>query len=169
MSCSLLITGGARSGKSSFAEKRTLSYGTPVLYIATAQAFDEEMENRIQLHQQRRGDEWRTISEPLAIANILTSLDRQGACLVDCLTLWLSNLIFAEEDISKATSLLIEAIAARRDPVILVTNEIGGGIVPENALARRFRDEAGRLNQIVAEAVDEVYTCISGIPLKLKP
>jgi adenosylcobinamide kinase/adenosylcobinamide-phosphate guanylyltransferase len=169
MSCSLLITGGARSGKSSFAEKRTLSYGTPVLYIATAQAFDEEMENRIQLHQQRRGDEWRTISEPLAIANILTSLDRQGACLVDCLTLWLSNLIFAEEDISKATSSLIEAIATRRDPVILVTNEVGGGIVPENALARRFRDEAGRLNQIVAEAVDEVYTCISGIPLKLKP
>ena len=169
MSFSLLITGGARSGKSSFAEKRTLSYGTPVIYIATAQAFDEEMENRIQLHQQRRGDEWRTISEPLAIANILTSLDRQGACLVDCLTLWLSNLIFAEEDISKATSSLIEAIAARRDPVILVTNEVGGGIVPENALARRFRDEAGRLNQIVAEAVDEVYTCISGIPLKLKP
>jgi adenosylcobinamide kinase/adenosylcobinamide-phosphate guanylyltransferase len=169
MSCSLLITGGARSGKSSFAEKRTLSYGTPVIYIATAQAFDEEMENRIQLHQQRRGDEWRTISEPLAIANILTSLDRQGACLVDCLTLWLSNLIFAEEDISKATSSLIEAIATRRDPVILVTNEVGGGIVPENALARRFRDEAGRLNQIVAEAVDEVYTCISGIPLKLKP
>jgi adenosylcobinamide kinase/adenosylcobinamide-phosphate guanylyltransferase len=105
----------------------------------------------------------------LAIANILTSLDGQGACLVDCLTLWLSNLIFAEEDISKATSSLIEAIAARRDPVILVTNEVGGGIVPENALARRFRDEAGRLNQIVAEAVDEVYTCISGIPLKLKP
>ncbi|NCF46729.1 MAG: bifunctional adenosylcobinamide kinase/adenosylcobinamide-phosphate guanylyltransferase [Alphaproteobacteria bacterium] len=169
MSSSLLITGGARSGKSSFAEKRTLSYGTPVIYIATAQAFDEEMENRIQLHQQRRGDEWRTISEPLAIANILTSLDRQGACLVDCLTLWLSNLIFAEEDISKATSSLIEAIATRRDPVILVTNEVGGGIVPENALARRFRDEAGRLNQIVAEAVDEVYTCISGIPLKLKP
>ena len=169
MSSSLLITGGARSGKSSFAEKRTLSYGTPVIYIATAQAFDEEMENRIQLHQQRRGDEWRTISEPLAIANILTSLDRQGACLVDCLTLWLSNLIFAEEDIPKATSSLVEAIVARRDPVILVTNEVGGGIVPENALARQFRDEAGRLNQIVAEAVDEVYTCISGIPLKLKP
>ena len=169
MSFSLLITGGARSGKSSFAEKRTLSYGMPVLYIATAQAFDEEMENRIQLHQQRRGDEWRTISEPLEIGNILTSSDGQGACLVDCLTLWLSNLIFAEEDISKATSSLIEAIAARRDPVILVTNEVGGGIVPENALARRFRDEAGRLNQIVAEAVDEVYTCISGIPLKLKP
>ena len=169
MSFSLLITGGARSGKSSFAEKRTLSYGTSVIYIATAQAFDEEMENRIRLHQQRRGDEWRTISEPFAIANTLMSLDGQGACLVDCLTLWLSNLIFAEEDISNATSSLIEAIAARRDPVILVTNEVGGGIVPENALARRFRDEAGRLNQIVAEAVDEVYTCISGIPLKLKP
>tara|TARA_B100000989_G_scaffold223430_1_gene170942 strand:+ start:51 stop:560 length:510 start_codon:yes stop_codon:yes gene_type:complete len=169
MSFSLLITGGARSGKSSFAEKRTLSYGKPVIYIATALASDEEMEKRINLHQRRRGNEWRTISEPLAIANILSGSDGQGACLVDCLTLWLSNLIFAEEDISKATSSLINAIAARRDPVILVTNEVGGGIVPENALARRFRDEAGLLNQIVAGAVDEVYTCISGIPIKIKP
>ena len=169
MSFSILITGGARSGKSSFAEKRTLSYGAPVIYIATAIPFDDEMEKRIQIHKERRGDEWRTISEPLAIADILTSSDGQGACLVDCLTLWLSNLMFAEKDISEATSSLMEAIGTRRDPLILVTNEVGGGIVPENKLARQFRDEAGHLNQIVAEAVDEVYTCISGIPLKLKP
>ena len=169
MSFSLLITGGARSGKSSFAEKQTLSYGVPVIYIATAQSLDKEMEKRIRIHKERRGKEWLTINEPIAIADKLLSSDGQGACLVDCLTLWLSNLIFAEKDIAEATSSLIEAIDARRDPVILVTNEVGGGIVPQNELARRFRDEAGRLNQIVANAVDEVYTCISGIPLKLKP
>ena len=169
MSFSLLITGGARSGKSRFAEKRTLSFGTPVIYIATAQALDDEMEKRIQIHRERRGDEWCTINEPLSIADKLLSSDGEGACLVDCLTIWLSNLMFAEQDIKKATSLLIEAILARHDPVILVSNEVGGGIVPENELARRFRDEAGHLNQIVAESVDEVYTCISGIPLKLKP
>ena len=169
MSFSLLITGGARSGKSSFAEKRTLSFGSPVIYIATAKAYDKEMEKRIQIHMQRRGNEWLTINEPIAIADKLLSSDGKGACLVECLTLWLSNLMFAEKDIMEATSSLIEAIGIRRDPVILVTNEVGGGIVPENELARRFRDEAGRLNQIVAEAVDEVYTCISGIPLKLKP
>ena len=169
MSFSLLITGGARSGKSSFAEKKTLSYGVPVIYIATAQALDEEMEKRIQIHRERRGEEWLTINEPLEIADKLISSDGQGACLVDCLTLWLSNLMFAEKEITEATSSLIKAIDARRDPVILVTNEVGGGIIPENEVARRFRDEAGRLNQIVADTVDEVYTCISGIPLKLKP
>ncbi len=169
MTFSILITGGARSGKSSFAEKRTLSFGVPVIYIATAQALDEEMEKRIQTHKERRGEDWLTISEPIAIADKLLSSDGKGACLVDCLTFWLSNLMFAEKDITEATSSLIDAIGARRDPVILVTNEVGSSIVPENNLARRFRDEAGRLNQIVASAVDEVYTCISGIPLKLKP
>ncbi len=169
MSFSLLITGGARSGKSSFAEKKTLSYGVPVIYIATAQALDEEMEKRIQIHRERRGEEWLTINEPLEIADKLISSDGQGACLVDCLTLWLSNLMFAEKDITESTSSLIKVINERRDPVILVTNEVGGGIIPENEVARRFRDEAGRLNQIVADTVDEVYTCISGIPLKLKP
>ena len=169
MAFSLLITGGARSGKSSFAEKQTLRYGTSVIYIATAKAYDQEMEKRIQIHKQRRGDEWLTINEPIEIADKLVALDGQGACLVECLTLWLSNLMFAEKDVSAATSSLIEAITARRDPVILVTNEVGSGIIPENELARRFRDEAGRLNQVIAEAVNEVYTCISGIPLKLKP
>ena len=97
MSFSLLITGGARSGKSSFAEKRTLSYGAPVIYIATANALDEEMEKRIQIHRERRGDEWLTINEPLELADKLLSLDGRGACLVDCLTLWLSNLMFAQK------------------------------------------------------------------------
>lgn len=169
MSFSLLVTGGARSGKSRYAESRTLALGEQLVYIATAQAFDDEMRERIALHQARRGNEWHTVNEPLALANILLETDGKGPCLVDCLTLWLSNLIFAEADISQATNEVMAAIAKRRHPVIIVTNEVGAGIVPENALARRFRDEAGRMNQTFAEAVDEVYVCISGMPLKLKP
>ena len=168
MSYSLLVTGGARSGKSRFAEERALEKGVPVIYIATAQAFDDEMTKRIQEHQDRRGDEWTTINEPLALATALRTTDGQGPCLVDCLTIWLSNMMFAEHDIPAATQELVDAIHARQDDVIFVTNEVGAGIVPENALARRFRDEAGRLNQIVATAVDEVYVCISGMPLQLK-
>ena len=168
MSYSLLVTGGARSGKSRFAEERALLPGTPLIYIATAQAFDEEMESRIKEHQDRRGDEWHTINEPLELAEALRKTDGQGTCLVDCLTIWLSNLMFSEKDIPQATKALVDAITTRQDDVIFVTNEVGAGIVPENALARRFRDEAGRLNQTVAKTVDEVYACISGMPLKLK-
>ena len=168
MSYSLLVTGGARSGKSRFAEECARKTGTPLVYIATAQAFDDEMTQRIQEHQDRRGPQWQTIHEPLDLASALRASDGQGTCLVDCLTIWLSNVMFAEQDISLATQSLIEAIASRQDDVIFVTNEVGGGIVPENALARRFRDEAGRLNQTVAKAVSEVYVCISGMPLKLK-
>ena len=169
MSYSLLVTGGARSGKSRFAENRTLRMGAPLVYIATAQAFDDEMAKRIQTHQDRRGPEWQTYSEPLELAEAIRQTDGQGPCLVDCLTIWLSNLMFAERDIEQASSAVIKAIRERKDPIVIVTNEVGSGIVPENALARRFRDEAGRLNQTIAEAVDEVYVCISGMPLQLKP
>ena len=169
MSYSLLVTGGARSGKSRFAEARAMQLGAPLVYIATAQAFDDEMTKRIAEHQDRRGPEWTTVNETLALADALRATDGKGPCLVDCLTLWLSNLMFAEASLQEATAALVQAIPARRDPVIFVTNEVGGGIVPENALARRFRDEAGRLNQTIAEAVDEVYVCISGMPLRLKP
>ena len=169
MSYSLLVTGGARSGKSRFAEARAMQLGAPLVYIATAQAFDDEMTKRIAEHQDRRGPEWTTVNETLALADALRATDGKGPCLVDCLTLWLSNLMFAEASLEEATAALVQAISARRDPVIFVTNEVGGGIVPENALSRRFRDEAGRLNQIIAEAVDEVYVCISGMPLRLKP
>ena len=168
MSYSLLVTGGARSGKSRFAEERALGLGAQLVYIATAQAFDDEMADRIKDHQDRRGPEWTTINEPLDLADALRRTDGQGPCLVDCLTIWLSNLMFAEKDIAEATTALIAAIAERKDDVIFVTNEVGGGIVPENALARRFRDEAGRLNQTIAQAVDEVCVCISGMPLRLK-
>lgn len=169
MSFSLLITGGARSGKSGYAEARALQLGTPLTYIATAEAFDDEMAKRIAAHQERRGPEWHVINAPLAVPEAIYECDGKGPCLVDCLTLWLSNLMFAEHDIATATANLVTAIQNRTDPIILVTNEVGAGIVPENALARRFRDEAGRMNQIIAAHVDEVYVSISGMPLKLKP
>ncbi|MGC6413015.1 MAG: bifunctional adenosylcobinamide kinase/adenosylcobinamide-phosphate guanylyltransferase [Candidatus Puniceispirillaceae bacterium] len=169
MAYSILVTGGARSGKSRYAEERTCALGPTLVYIATAQAFDAEMEQRIALHQERRGPEWQTVNAPLALPDAIRQSDGKGPCLVDCLTLWLSNLMFAEEDIEAATDDLIKAIQDRQDPIVFVTNEVGAGIVPENAIARRFRDEAGRLNQIIAAHVDEVYVSISGLPLKLKP
>ena len=169
MAFSLLITGGARSGKSAFAEQRVLELGAPLVYIATAEAFDNEMKDRIALHQARRGTDWQTIHAPLNLPQALQEADGKGPCLVDCLTIWLSNLMFAEQETATAADQLVAAVVARSDPVVLVTNEVGGGIVPENALARRFRDEAGRMNQIIASAVDEVYVSISGIPVRIKP
>ena len=169
MAYSILVTGGARSGKSRYAEERTCALGPTLVYIATAQAFDAEMEQRIASHQERRGPEWQTVNAPLALPDAIRQSDGKGPCLVDCLTLWLSNLMFAEEDIEAATDDLIKSIQDRQDPIVFVTNEVGAGIVPENAIARRFRDEAGRLNQIIAAHVDEVYVSISGLPLKLKP
>ena len=169
MAFSLLITGGARSGKSSFAEQRTRQLGGPLVYIATAEAFDSEMKDRIALHQARRGPDWQTVHAPLNLPQVLCDTDGRGPCLVDCLTIWLSNLMFAGQPTASAADQLVAAIAARSDPVVLVTNEVGSGIVPENALARRFRDEAGRMNQIIAAAVDEVYVSISGIPVRIKP
>ena len=173
MALTLLVTGGTRSGKSNFAEERARDFGQHLgkhlVYIATAEAFDEEMAARIARHQRRRGPEWHTVHAPLDLAQAITQADGQGPCVVDCLTLWLSNLVMAGQEIEAAADALLTALASRSDPIILVTNEVGCGIVPENALARRFRDEAGRLNQIVAQAVDEVYVCMSGIPVKIKP
>lgn len=169
MAFSLLITGGARSGKSNFAEQRIKQLGGSLIYIATADAFDSEMKDRIALHQARRGPDWQTIHAPMNLPEALRRTDGRGPCLVDCLTIWLSNLMCADQQTAAAAEQLVAVIAARSDPVILVTNEVGSGIVPENALARRFRDEAGRMNQIIAAAVDEVYVSISGIPMRIKP
>ena len=173
MAVTLLVTGGARSGKSNFAEERARDFGQQLsknlVYIATAEAFDDEMAERIARHQCRRGPEWHTVHAPLDLVQAVTQTDGKGPCVIDCLTLWLSNLMLAEQGTEAAADALVASLASRTDPVILVTNEVGSGIVPENALARRFRDEAGRLNQIVAQAVDEVYVCLSGIPVKIKP
>lgn len=169
MGKSILITGGARSGKSVFAEDLVLSQGNTPIYIATAQAFDAEMEARIAAHRRRRDARWSTLDAPLDLACALSESDNKGPRLVDCLTLWLSNLMHAERDIADETDALIDAIARQNMPVTLVTNEVGGGIVPENALARRFRDAAGEMNQKLAAAVDEVTLVVSGCPLRIKP
>ncbi|MBV0892709.1 bifunctional adenosylcobinamide kinase/adenosylcobinamide-phosphate guanylyltransferase [Paracoccus sp. Z118] len=163
----ILVTGGARSGKSAIAESRTLSLGRPAVYIATAQAFDAEMEERIAAHQARRGEEWQTHAEPLDLCGALKLTDGVPR-LVDCLTLWLSNLILAKHDWRPEAARLIEALGAQTAPVVLVTNEVGAGIVPDNRLARLFRDAAGTLNQQVAQAADEVILAVCGLPMKVK-
>ena len=166
----LLVLGGARSGKSRYAEARILaSPGEPV-YIATAQAFDDEMVDRIARHRDDRGAGWRTIEAPLDLPEAIAAESGRGAAvLVDCLTLWTSNLLLADADADRATDRLLAAIAAHAGPLVLVSNEVGLGIVPDNALSRRFRDAAGRMHQAVAAMVDEVQFVAAGLPLKLKP
>ena len=169
MCLTILVTGGARSGKSVFAEKRTKQLGSSLIYIATSEVIDSEMKKRVEEHQARRGSEWQTLHAPINLTEALIETDGKGPCLVDCVTFWLNNLIFHDEDIDAATKELITVLNERSDPVVLVTNEVGSGIIPENALARRFCDEAGRMNQTISQIADEVYVSISGIPLQIKP
>ena len=168
MSGIVLVTGGARSGKSALAERLTLRSGAPACYIATAEAGDDEMAARIAEHQARRGAEWVTEAEPLDLIGALERTDTMPR-LVDCLTLWVSNLIFADRDLSTEGARLVACLSEQAHPVVLVTNEVGSGIVPDNALSRRFRDAAGRLNQDVAAVADEVYLSVSGCPVRIKP
>lgn len=164
----ILITGGARSGKSMRAETRARDFlGKPV-YIATAEALDAEMRERIERHRARRGRDWLERETPLELVAALGETDGAGARLVDCLTLWLSNLMHAERDWKMEGSLLVEALGRQISPVVLVTNEVGLGIVPDNALARRFRDAAGLLNQMIARAADEVELVVAGLPMRVK-
>jgi len=177
MAQTIFITGGARSGKSTFAEKRALEFGAPLGYLATAQTLDSEMDERVMRHRERRGVEWCTIEEPIHLPQELARCDGQyRAILVDCLTLWLSNLLFkyeedsgrCEERIHEDLQQLKSTLQGMVTPVILVSNEVGMGIVPDNRLARLFRDIAGTANQAMAGAADEVHVVISGIPLRLK-
>lgn len=163
----VLVLGGARSGKSRFAESLLAEFQGSRLYVATAQAGDEEMRKRILEHQARRGAGWRMIEAPLDIATPIAEAGSE-AVLVDCLTLWLSNLMAAEIDVGQATDGLCRILAKANGPVVLVSNETGLGIVPDNALAREFRDHAGRLNQAVAAVADRVYFIAAGLPLTLK-
>jgi adenosylcobinamide kinase/adenosylcobinamide-phosphate guanylyltransferase len=168
-----LIIGGARSGKSahsqSLAQAEAARRGGAPVMIATAEPLDEEMRERIARHRAERGPGWRTVEAPLDPAAAITSLAAADCAVVDCLTLWLSNLMFAERDLVAATDGLLQAAARSSSEIILVTNEVGMSIVPENALARRFRDEAGRMNRRAAERADEVVVMFAGIPLRLKP
>lgn len=160
-----LVLGGARSGKSTYAEG--LLAGGPALYLATGQAFDDEMAERIRLHRDRRGPGWHTIEEPLDIAPIIDRHEN-GPILVDCLTLWISNLMHHGRDVDHATAELCEVLAAAHWPVVLVSNEVGMGLVPDNSLARQFRDHQGRVNQRVAAACGKVVFVAAGLPLILK-
>ena len=164
-----LILGGARSGKSRFAEATVLESGLRPVYLATAEARDGEMAERIRRHRARRGDAWATIEEPLEVAAAVKAhASAESILLVDCLTLWLSNLMAAGRDPRAETEKLIEAFRAAAGPSVVVTNEVGGGIVPENALARAFRDHAGSMNQAVAAAADRAVLVVAGLPVVLK-
>lgn len=166
---SLFVLGGARSGKSRYAQQRAEATGLSPLYIATAQAWDDEMRDRIRRHQDERGHAWSTIEAPLALAEAIRAHDTPDfALLVDCLTLWVTNLLLSDHDIEAATASLTDAVASARGQMILVSNEVGLGIVPENALARRFRDEAGKVNQRVAAAASEVQFVAAGLNIRIK-
>jgi adenosylcobinamide kinase/adenosylcobinamide-phosphate guanylyltransferase len=164
-----LVLGGARSGKSRHAESLVTALPPPWHYVATAQAFDAEMEERIALHRSRRGEGWVTSDAPLTLPEAIRDLGAgEAPILVDCLTLWVTNLILAERDVRAAGAALAEAIAAGRAPVVLVSNEVGLGIVPDNALARRFRDEAGLLHQMLAARAERVLFMVAGLPMAVK-
>jgi adenosylcobinamide kinase/adenosylcobinamide-phosphate guanylyltransferase len=164
----IFILGGARSGKSSHAENLTIAHPLPWTYIATAQAYDDEMRERIALHQSRRGEGWVTVDAPLDLAGAIEALPDHQAVLIDCLTLWLTNHMLAEHDVEAECRRLADVLSRPRGPWFVVSNEVGLGIVPDNALARRFRDAAGRLNQQVAAIADSVLLMVAGLPLKVK-
>jgi adenosylcobinamide kinase/adenosylcobinamide-phosphate guanylyltransferase len=166
----VFITGGARSGKSSFALKEASKIKGKKAFIATLQPLDEEMKARVQRHKAERSTEWNTFEEPLDLKKLLGQLNDYSVVLIDCLTLWLSNLMLKGRDIDLEIEELISALNSKRENlwVFVVSNEVGMGIVPENKMARQFRDVAGMLNQKMAQIADEVYFLVSGMPLKIK-
>lgn len=164
------VSGGARSGKSRFAEAYAARPGDDVTYLATAQAFDDEMRDRIARHRGDRPAAWHTAEEPLDVAQAARNV-QTPTLLLDCLSLWVSNLLLAgesEDRMLAATDDLLAALRERGGLSVLVSNEVGLGIVPDNALARTYRDALGRVNQRVAAASDEAYLLVSGLPLQLK-
>jgi adenosylcobinamide kinase/adenosylcobinamide-phosphate guanylyltransferase len=164
-----LVLGGARSGKSAFAERLVRGSALKRIYLATATADDDEMQARISHHRIQRGDGWTTVEEPLELTQALAAASAQeSAVLVDCLTLWLSNVMHAGRDAETETQRLADWLRQTQAPVVLVSNEIGLGLVPETSLGRRFRDAQGRLNQAIAAAVPNVVFVAAGLPLRLK-
>jgi adenosylcobinamide kinase / adenosylcobinamide-phosphate guanylyltransferase len=163
-----LVLGGARSGKSRYAEWLISTYPKPWIYVATAEAGDDEMAERIAAHRARRDAGWQTIEAPHDLAGALTAAPAYGAVLVDCLTLWLSNVLLSGLDLEAETAKLEEALAARAGPTVLVSNEVGLGIVPDNALARRFRDLQGTLNQRLAAQAQRVIMMVAGVSVAVK-
>jgi adenosylcobinamide kinase/adenosylcobinamide-phosphate guanylyltransferase len=167
----ILVTGGARSGKSSFALNAAAGLGGKKAFIATMEPLDVEGRERIEKHRKARGEEWETFEEPLDVPGLIRRASGEyGTVVIDCLTLWLSNLMHSGKDVEAEINSLVDAVreSAFGGGLVVVTNEVGMGIVPENDLARRFRDLAGVLNRRVAEAVDEAYLMVSGMPLTVK-
>ena len=165
----ILVLGGARSGKSRHAQAIAEQQPGDRVFVATAQAYDAEMHERIALHRRDRDATWRTVEAPIDLpATIGCEATAGRVVLVDCLTLWVSNLLLADADVDAAGDALVTAVARADGYVIFVSNEVGWGIVPDNALARRFRDAAGRLNQRVAAACDAVELVVAGLPLRIK-
>lgn len=166
-----LILGGARSGKSGFAEQCAKNSGLSVTYIATATSLDDEMARRIKHHQQQRPSHWQLIEEPLALAQVIKTHSTADSCLIiDCLTLWLTNCLFGEHDIDWQTAKadLFDALSQAQGQVILVSNEVGLGIIPMGEVSRRFVDEAGWLHQELAQQANKVTFVIAGLPQVLK-
>lgn len=163
-----LVLGGARSGKSRYAEALIMASPAPWIYIATAEPFDDEMKVRIDEHKGRRGEDWQTVDAPTDLAGAIEDAPEDCTVLVDCLTLWLNNLMFRKIDIETAIANLEAALAEREAPTVLVSNEVGFGIVPDNAEARRFRDLQGRLNQRIAAMAGRVVLMVAGIPVLVK-
>ncbi|MBB5720489.1 adenosylcobinamide kinase/adenosylcobinamide-phosphate guanylyltransferase [Loktanella ponticola] len=162
------VTGGAASGKSTFAE--TLARGTekPKIYVATMQPYDDEMRAKLTKHQSDRGDDWTTIEAPIDVVTILKKAQPTDVILLDCVTLWLTNVLLADHDVEAACGELVNALVTCRCDVVVVSNEVGMGIVPDNALSRKFRNMQGKINQMIAARADTVITVISGLPLVLK-
>lgn len=166
---SIFVLGGARSGKSAFAEGVVRKTGLTRHYVATGRAWDDEMRARIARHREDRGEGWQTHEEPLALVEQLTALDAPGnVVLVDCLTLWVTNLMMEERDMATEIRRLAQHVSTAQAALVIVSNEVGLGIVPENRMARDFRDHAGRLHQAIAAEAAEVYFVAAGLPLKMK-
>ncbi|WP_152394923.1 bifunctional adenosylcobinamide kinase/adenosylcobinamide-phosphate guanylyltransferase [Paenibacillus guangzhouensis] len=174
----ILVTGGARSGKSSFAERLCAMYGDRGIYIATAQLYDDEMRERVAMHRAERDQaafEWKTMEEPYELIALLSDLEGSKMILVDCLTLWLSNILLrceadpnANELVKQQIDQLVELVRHYAGTLIFVTNEVGSGIVPEYPLGRQYRDLAGYMNRKLAEVCEQVYLVTAGIPIELK-
>lgn len=163
-----LVLGGAASGKSAYAETLINRSKRHKLYVATAQAFDVEMKDKIQAHQNSRGDDWQTIEAPFDLTKALKQGRQDDAILIDCATLWLTNLIMNDAAIDEEITQFLSGCADAQCPVVVVSNELGQGVVPENALARRFRNAHGRMNQNIAAQADTVVAVMAGLPLALK-
>ena len=166
-----LVLGGVRSGKSAFAQEQVALSGKPVCYVATSQVWDDEMAERIRLHKVNRPSEWQVIEEPLALASVLESLnDPEQAVIVECFTLWLTNLLCLEDDVRLAQekAALLDIVEHFKGDLVLVSSEVGLGIMPMNAMARRFADEAGEMNQLLAKLTNRVTLVAAGLPMPLK-